>query len=136
MHGYAGNRDGQQTILIRGNRARNLNGAFSDGKEGYLPPVVSSPSTSRFIEIDGVQAVPGIDMGWNEVINYPGHSLVADNIAIKSSSGTPNQPLEIHNSYIQGAYPYAAAQAGYAGGGIKTEGNPDDDAQPLCPGLV
>ena len=73
--------------------------------------------------------MPGIDVGWNEVINYPGRSLVADNIDVKRSSGTPNQPLEIHDTYIQGAYPYTAAQADYQGGGIKTEGSPDDSAQ-------
>jgi parallel beta-helix repeat protein len=73
--------------------------------------------------------VPGIDLGWNEVINYPGRSLVADNIDVKRSSGTPNQPLEIHDTYIQGAYPYTAAQADYQGGGIKTEGSPDDSPQ-------
>ncbi len=129
VHGYSGNRDGQQTIVIRANRARNLNGLLSDGKDGYLPPVGSSRSISRFIELDEVQAVPGIEVGWNEVINYPGRSLVADNIAIKSSSGTPNQPIEIHDTYIQGAYPYTAAQADYAGGGIKTEGGPYDSAQ-------
>jgi hypothetical protein len=129
VHGYSGNRDGQQTIVIRSNRARNLNGLLSDGNGGYLPPVGSGSSVSRFIELDQVQAVPGIDVGWNEVINYPGHSLVADNIAVKSSSGTPNQPLEIHDTYIQGAYPYSAAQADYQGGGIKTEGNSNDSAE-------
>jgi hypothetical protein len=129
VHGYSGNRDGQQTIVIRANRARNLNGLPSDGNGGYLPPVGSNQSASRFIELDKVQAVPGIDVGWNEVINYPGRSLVADNIAVKSSGGTPNQPLEIHDTYIQGAYPYTAAQADYQGGGIKTEGGPNDSAQ-------
>ena len=129
VHGYSGNRDGQQTVVIRANRARNLNGLLSDGNGGYLPPVGSNRSVSSFIELDKVQAVPGIDVGWNEVINYPGHSLVADNIAVKSSSGTPNQPLEIHDTYIQGAYPYTAAQADYQGGGIKTEGSPEDSAQ-------
>ena len=129
VHGYSGNRDGQQTIVIRANRARNLNGLLSDGNGGYLPGVGSNQSVSRFIELDQVQSVPGIDVGWNEVINYPGHSLVADNIAVKQSSGTPNQPLEIHDTYIQGAYPYTAAQADYAGGGIKTEGSPNDSAE-------
>ena len=128
VHGYSGNRDGQQTIVIRANRARNLNGLLSDGNGGYLPGVGSNRSVSNFIQLDKVQAVPGVDVGWNEVINYPGHSLVADNINVKSSSGTPNQPLEIHDTYIQGAYPYTAAQA-YDGGGIKTEGSPDDSAQ-------
>src|SRR6202044_3630357 len=129
VHGYSGNRDGQQTIVIRANRARNLNGLLSDGNGGYLPGVGSNRSVSHFIELDKVQAVPGVDVGWNEVINYPGRSLVADNIAVKSSSGTPNQPLEIHDTYIQGAYPYSAAQADYQGGGIKTEGSPNDSAQ-------
>ena len=129
VHGYSGNRDGQQTIVIRANRARNLNGLLSNGSGGYLPGVGSNHSVSRFIELDKVQAVPGVDVGWNEVINYPGRSLVTDNIDVKRSSGTPNQPLEIHDTYIQGAYPYTAAQADYQGGGIKTEGSPDDSAQ-------
>jgi hypothetical protein len=129
VHSYSGKRDGQQTIVIRANRARNLNGLLSDGKGGYLPGVGSNQSVSRFIELDKVQSVPGIDVGWNEVINYPGHSLVADNIAVKQSSGTANQPLEIHDTYIQGAYPYNAAQTDYAGGGIKTEGSPNDSAE-------
>ena len=129
VHGYSGNRDGQQTIVIRANRARNLNGLLSDGNGGYLPGVGSNRSMSDFIRLDKVQSVPGIDLGWNEVINYPGRSLVADNIDVKRSSGTPNQPLEIHDTYIQGAYPYTAAQTDYQGGGIKTEGSPDDSAQ-------
>ena len=122
VHGYSGNRDGQQTIVIRANRARNLNGLLSDGSGGYLPGEGSNRAVSRFIELDSVQAVPGIDVGWNEVINYPGRSLVADNIDVKDSGGTPNQPLEIHDTYIQGAYPYRARDA-YSGGGIKTESN-------------
>ena len=129
VHGYSGNRDGQQSIVIRANRARNLNGLLSDGNGGYLPGVGSHRIVSHFIELDKVQSVPGVDVSWNEVINYPGRSLVADNIDVKGSSGTPNQPLEIHDTYIQGAYPYTAAQADYQGGGIKTESSPGDSAQ-------
>jgi hypothetical protein len=76
-----------------------------------------------------VQSVPGIDVGWNEVINYPGRSLVADNIEVYRSSGTANQPLEIHDTYIQGAYPYRAAQDAYTGGGIKTDAKAGDSGQ-------
>jgi hypothetical protein len=129
VHGYAGKRDGEQTIVIRANRGRNLNGLLSDGNGGYLPGEGSNRSQAHFIQFDSVQSVPGIDVGWNEVINYPGHSLVEDNIDVYRSSGTPNQPLEIHDTYIQGAYPYKAAQDAYTGGGIKTEGSPDDSAQ-------
>jgi hypothetical protein len=63
------------------------------------------------------------------VINYPGHSMVGDNIVVYRSSGTVNRPLEIHDTYIQGAYPYRAAQDAYTGGGIKTDGGADDTTQ-------
>src|SRR6202051_5292992 len=70
VHGYAGNRDGEQTIVIRSNRARNMNGLLSDGNQGYLPGEGSNRAQARFIHFDSVQSVPGIDVGWNEVINY------------------------------------------------------------------
>jgi Bacterial Ig-like domain (group 2) len=129
VHGYAGNRDGGQTIVIRSNRARNMNGLLSDGNGGYLPGEGANRSQARFIQFDRVQSVPGIDVGWNEVINYPGRSLVEDNIDIYGSGGTPNRPLEIHDTYIQGAYPYKAAQDAYDGGGIKTDAEAGDNAQ-------
>jgi hypothetical protein len=129
VHGYAGKRDGEQTIVIRANRARNLNGLLSDGNGGYLPGEGPNRTPAHFIQFDSVQSVPGIDVGWNEVINYPGRSLVEDNIEVYRSSGTANQPLEIHDTYIQGAYPYKPAQDAYTGGGIKTDGSIDDTAQ-------
>jgi Bacterial Ig-like domain (group 2) len=129
VHGYGGNRDGGQTIVIRANRARNMNGLLSDGNGGYLPGEGANHSQARFVQFDSVQSVPGIDVGWNEVINYPGQSLVDDNIDLYRSGGTLNQPLEIHDTYIQGAYPYKAAQDAYTGGGIKTDAKAGDNAR-------
>ena len=129
VHGYAGSRDGGQTIVIRANRARNMNGLLSDGNGGYLPGEGENRSQAHFVQFDSVQSVPGIDVGWNEVINYPGQSLVDDNIDLYRSGGTANQPLEIHDTYIQGAYPYKAAQDAYTGGGIKTDAKAGDNAQ-------
>jgi hypothetical protein len=125
IRGYSGTRDGQATIVIRANRARNLNGRLSNGNGGYL---TAQGRGAHFIQLDSVQSVPGIDVGWNEVINYPGRSLVEDNIQVYRSSGTANQPLEIHDSYIQGAYPLAAQDA-FNGGGIKTEAKAGDSAE-------
>jgi hypothetical protein len=72
---------------------------------------------TRFIQFDGVQSVPGIELGWNEVINDPSHRLAGDNIDVYRSGGTANRPLEIHDTYIQGAHPSKAAQDAYIGGG-------------------
>jgi hypothetical protein len=129
LHGYAGNREGEQNIVIRSNRARNMNGLLSDGNGGYLPGEGANQTQARFIQFDSVQSVPGVDVGWNEVINYPGRSLAGDNIDVYRSGGTANQPLEIHDTYIQGAYPYKAAKDVYTGGGIKTDAKAGDSTQ-------
>jgi hypothetical protein len=127
IHGYSGSRDGQATLVIRANRARNLNGMLSDGKGSYLSAEGGNQTGSHFVQLDSVQSVPGIDVGWNEVINYPGQSLVNDNIEVYRSGGTPNQALEIHDTYIQGAYPLKAKSA-YHGGGIRTAAKDGDTA--------
>jgi len=129
VNGYSGSRNEMETLVIRGNRARNLNGMLSDGAGGYLPGEGVNHSSSRFIELDNMQSIPGIDLGWNEVINYPTKSLVSDVINVYRSSGTANQPLEIHDTYIQGAYPYKPAQDEYQSGGIRTDGADDDTVQ-------
>jgi hypothetical protein len=128
LRGYSGDRSERETIVIRGNRARNLNGFLSDGQGGSLPANASNRAHSRFVEMANVQSVPGIDIGWNEVINYPTHSLVSDVIYLYRSSGTPNRPLDVHDTYIEGAYPLRPAQDAYQGGGIMTDGAADDNA--------
>ncbi len=129
VHGYTGNREGERNIVIRSNRARNMNGLLSDGNGGYLPGEGANQTQAHFIQFDSVQSVPGIDVGWNEVVNYPGRSLAGDNIDVYRSGGTVNQPLEIHDTYIQGAYPYKAAQDAYTGGGIKIDSKAGDSTQ-------
>jgi hypothetical protein len=128
VRGYSGSASAKETLVIRGNRARNLNGMLSDGAGGYLPGEGSQHTSSRFVAIDNVQSAPGVDVGWNEVIDYPAHSLASDVIDVYRSSGTLNAPLEVHDTYIQGAYPYKPAQDAYQGGGIKTDGAADDTA--------
>jgi hypothetical protein len=120
VRGYSGDRSVQQTLVIRGNRVRNLNGLLSDGAGGYEPEEGTSRSLSRFLALDNVQSVPGIDVGWNEVVDYPAQSLVSDVINVYRSSGTANQPLQVHDTYIQDAH---------QGGGIKTDGAADDTVQ-------
>ncbi len=127
IHGYSGSRTGKETLTIKGNRLRNLNGMLSDGLQGYLPGSAGYAATARFLAFDTVQSVPGVDVAWNEVVNYPARSLVSDVIHIYRSSGTINHPLDIHDTYIQGAYPSNSGQDAYRGGGIKTDGAPDDE---------
>src|SRR6202041_3873556 len=49
VHGYAGNREGEQNIVIRSNRARNMNGLFREGKGGCLAGEGANQTQARFI---------------------------------------------------------------------------------------
>ena len=64
----------------------------------------------QFLQIEKVQNVPGIEIGWNQVINEPGKSRVEDNISIYESSGTSGSPILIHDNYINGAYTISLAR--------------------------
>jgi Bacterial Ig-like domain (group 2)/Chitobiase/beta-hexosaminidase C-terminal domain len=120
VSGYSGDQSANQTLVIRNNRVRNLNGLLSDGAGGYQTERGPSHGQSRFVELNNVQSVPGIDVGWNEVVDYPTQSLATDVIDVYRASGTINQPLQVHDLYIQDAH---------RGGGIKTEGAVDDTVQ-------
>jgi hypothetical protein len=126
-----GSSDTQTTkpvIVVRSNRVRNVNGQRSNGKGGYLTGKSADRVPARFLELDQVQADPNVEVGWNEVINYPEESAVSEVIRIFRSGGTANNPLDIHDTYIQGAYPTRPADA-YFGGGITTAGETGDTAQ-------
>jgi hypothetical protein len=65
-----------------------------------------------------VQNAAGIDISWNEVRNTANASAVEDNINIFKSSGTPASPIDIHDNFIEGAYPFPATSIHFNGGGI------------------
>ena len=121
----AGNRDGTETITILNNRGRNILGLESNGNNGYLPG--DAPwQWAHAIQLSNTPSVPGIRIAWNEIINYPYQSLVNENINIFDAGGTSSSPAEIHDNYIQGAYPYDPAADSYNGGGFTTDGSASD----------
>ncbi|WP_299759211.1 glycosyl hydrolase [uncultured Pontibacter sp.] len=107
---YTGDSSPGQSIKIRFNKARNINGKVYQGKE-----------VAQFVQFNFRGEVPHAEIAWNEVINEPGASAVEDNINIYNSRGTPQSPIQIHNNYIQGAFPYPLHQPEYSGGGILTD---------------
>jgi hypothetical protein len=125
VRGYGGNADGTHTITILNNRGRNILGTVSDGKGGYLPGRTNW-QWAHAIQISNVNSVPGMQIAWNELINYPGQSLVNEVINIFDTSGTASSPLLVHDNFIQGAYPYNPTDLGYNGGGFSTDGTSSD----------
>jgi len=117
IRGYAGNRNGIQTITIINNRGRNILGTESDGNNGTLPGETHWQWAHAF-QLGNVNAVPGIQIAWNEIVNYPYQSLVNENVNLFDSSGTVNSPIQFHDNYIQGAYAYNPAVDAFNGGGF------------------
>ena len=101
-----------QTLTVRYNRCRNIDGRFRDGGEEF----------ANFLGLNGLPSTAHIEVAWNEVINEPDKSLVADNINFFNSGGTLHSPARLHDNYIQGAYPYPATGRTYAGSGITLDG--------------
>ena len=118
LYDYRGDGSHSQTVKVVRNKALNIDGRYSDGNGGYQ----SGPGDHyavQFFQINGAWNLSGAEVAWNEVINEPGTSRVEDNVSIFSSSGTAASPFQIHNNYIQGAYPADPYNdADYSGGGI------------------
>ena len=128
VRGYAGNRNGTQTITILNNRGRNTIGAESDGNGGYLPGETHW-QWAHTIQIGNVNAVPGIHIAWNEFINYPYQSLVNEAVSMYDSGGTSSSPALFHDNYVQGAYAWNPAVDGSNAGGFATDGASSDTVQ-------
>jgi Bacterial Ig-like domain (group 2) len=128
VRGYAGNRDGVQTITLLNNRGRDMIGSLSNGNNGLLPGNLYW-TWAHAIQLSNVFQVPGIRIAWNEIINYPYASLVNENINMYDSGGTSSSPAEVHDNFVQGAYPYDPVNGGYNGGGFTTDGSAADTVE-------
>jgi Ricin-type beta-trefoil lectin domain-like/Bacterial Ig-like domain (group 2) len=128
LRGYAGNRNGTQTITILNNRGRNILGAESNGNNGTLAGE-SHWQWAHAIQLVNAYGVPGIKIAWNEIVNYPTQSLVNENVSMFDSGGTSSSPALIHDNYVQGGYAYNPAVDSYNGGGFITDGSAGDTAQ-------
>ena len=107
--GPAGN-----TLTVRYNRVRNVDGRWRDGQGRTI---------CSFLILNTVQHLPGVDIAYNEVINEPNKSLVEDNINLYNSSGTPKSPLHVHDNFVRGAYPFPATADKFTGTGLTSDGD-------------
>jgi hypothetical protein len=125
VRGYAGNRNGTQTIVIVNNRGRNILGVESNGDNGTLAGE-SNWQWAHAFQVSNAPGLPNMKISWNEIVNYPSQSLVNENINMYVAGGTSSSPTDINDNYIQGAYAYHPAVDAYNGGGIATDGTGSD----------
>ena len=113
IYQWSGDGTAQQTLTVRYNSAKNIDGRYRDGGSTKV----------SFVQLNGVPNLANVEIAWNQVINEPDKSLVEDNINIFNSGGTRTSPLRLHDNYIQGAYPYPATSPTYTGSGITMDGD-------------
>ncbi|MBT9393583.1 hypothetical protein KLP40_10455 [Hymenobacter sp. NST-14] len=110
---WSGDGSASQTLTVRYNQAKNIDGRFRNGGGEYV----------QFCGLNQVRNVGNIQISWNQVINEPNNSLVEDNINFYNSGGTAQSPARVHNNYVQGAYPYPANGSKFTGTGMTTDGD-------------
>lgn len=107
------------TAQIRYNEAKNIDGRISDGNGGWQP---GQRQFVQFVQFDKGNELVNTEVAWNQIINEPYESRPEDVINLYKTSGASAQdPVAIHNNYIQGAYPadFGGSEAGeFSGGGI------------------
>ncbi len=129
VNGFSPGAAGERTLTIRANRARNISSRLGDGAGGYLPAGMGQSAVSSFVKLEDLHSVPGIDVGWNEIVDSSALNPPDAVIELYRSSGTVNQPLDLHDSYIQSiAAPQSSGDA-FHGAGIKIDGAPEDTEQ-------
>ena len=110
---WSGDGSAAQTLTVRYNQAKNIDGRFRNGGGEYV----------QFCGLNQVRNVGNLEIGWNQVMNEPNNSLVEDNINFYNSGGTQQSPARVHDNYVQGAYPYPANGGKFTGTGMTTDGD-------------
>lgn len=113
IYQWSGNGTAQQTLTVRYNSAKNIDGRYRNGG-CYL---------SQFLQQNQVHNLFGCEIAWNQIINEPNKSLVEDNISFYNSGGSANSPDLLHDNYIQGAFPFPANATSYNGTGFIIDGD-------------
>ena len=113
IYQWGGNGTTAQTLTIRYNSAKNIDGRYRNGGGQYC----------NFLGVNGGLNIAGAEVAWNQVINEPNNSLVEDNINFYNSGGTASNPIKLHDNYVQGAYPFPATGSNYTGSGITIDGD-------------
>lgn len=107
-----------ETIVVRYNQAKNIEGRASDGAGGWQSTNADgSFDRVQFTQFNHVQGIVGAEIAWNRVENEPNNSRVEDNINFYDSAGIASSPIRVHDNLIHGAFS-TPVSADYSGGGI------------------
>lgn len=133
INGWVGNANLGETIKVRYNSAKNIDGRKSNGNGGWqdinaryqvVPdPTPEDPKHTKNINVtegftrvqftmfNNVHDIQNAEIAWNSVLNEPGNSRTEDNINMYDSRGTASSHIAIHDNLINGSYTSKPDQA-------------------------
>lgn len=88
---------------------------------------VGGTSIAPALQLNDVGFTSGSEISYIYFWNFPNASAVEDNINIHNSGGVIGSPLQIHDVFVNGAYPYPADSTQFTGSGITTDGEQTDN---------
>ncbi len=119
-------------ITIRYNKAVNLQGLPSNGKNGRVTKNLSGieDNENHFVSIAEMHGLANVQIAWNEIDTASGANTasIGDVINIYDTSGTAKTPILIHDNFIYGGYPANPNATLYYAAGIVTDGTASDTA--------
>ena len=106
------------TVKVRYNTVEDIDARLSNGSGGYQ----TGHALRQFFQADKMVGIAGVEVGWNQIINTKAESAVEDNINLYLSRGTSTSPIQVHDNYIDGAFPNVTTSqtsvSTYSGSGI------------------
>jgi hypothetical protein len=111
-----------EAFLFRYNKVKDL-----DSRMSNMVPITTGnggkPGEGHFVQISarGVP-IPGVEIAWNEIVNFPDESGSGDHVNIYTAAGTESSPMDVHHNFVMGAYPYPSSYQGKGCIGLKADG--------------
>ena len=118
---YQGNATAQETLLVRYNKVRNINGTFKDGIGQENQNFVA---VQNFVQAQGNPRFG--EIAWNDVYNEPFKSSCEDLINFYMAGGRSDSWFKVHDNFMSGAFHPNPHDDNGSAAGIQIDG-PDND---------
>jgi hypothetical protein len=112
VQSFAGDGSPAQTVVVRYNDAREIDGRFRNGG-------------SEFQDFVGLNAGnrASAEISYNRVVTTPGQGRAEDNITMYKNGGTAARPYRVYRNYIEGSFPDAFLDDATTGTAINCDGD-------------
>ena len=112
VQAFGGDGSASQTVRVRFNDAKNIDGRYRNGGSEF----------QNFVGVqDGNRS--SAEIAYNRVVTEPGKGRAEDNISMYKNGGTAARPFKVYKNYIEGSYPDDFLKSATTGTSINCDGD-------------